>query len=166
MIDEPQLARLTNGTLVMIGHGDAESAGRNTLAMAFSYDNGYSFRGLHKVAGLVQPGVGLGLVIKDDVIFVSHDNNGTLGNTAPIAHDASRNNLTVSQSADLGKTWVTRAVDRRFTGLSAMAEVSQPAAAGPAGPAQTLLGVMYEGGDDRFDGGGIWFATLPFEWNG
>ena len=46
-----------------------------------------------------------------------------------------------------------------------MAEVSQLAAgAGGAGPARPLLGVMYEAGDHRFDGGGIWFATLPMEW--
>ena len=46
-LDEPQLARFSNGTLVMIGHGDAMTSGRNTLAMATSSDNGMSFSGLH-----------------------------------------------------------------------------------------------------------------------
>ena len=45
--------------------------------MAASTDNGFSFHGLGKVPGLVQPGCGLGLVVHRGVIYVSHDNNGT-----------------------------------------------------------------------------------------
>jgi hypothetical protein len=108
-LDEPQLARFSNGTLVMIGHGDAMTSGRNTLAMATSSDNGMSFSGLHKIPGLVQPGCGLGLLVHDDIIYISHDDNGTLGTSSPNAHDASRNNLTVAHSSD-GRTWTKRSV--------------------------------------------------------
>ena len=128
--------------------------GRNTLAMASSSDNGITFGGLHKIPGLVQPGCGLGLLVRDDVIYISYDDNGTLGSAAPNAHDDSRNNLTVAHSSDFGANWAKRSVDRRFTGLSAMAAV------GDEGEQQ--LGVLYEGGPKRFDGGGIFFATLPF----
>jgi len=54
-LDEPQLGRLSNGTLLLVGHSDALSPGRNTLAMASSHDNGLSFGELHKIPQLVQP---------------------------------------------------------------------------------------------------------------
>jgi hypothetical protein len=86
-IDEPQLAKLSNGTLVMVGHGDAKGVGRNTLAMASSNDRGDTWHHLHKIEGLVQPGCGLGMVIHADMIYLSHDNNGTIADKAhPGAH--------------------------------------------------------------------------------
>ena len=130
------------------------SRGRNTLAMASSSDNGMTYGGLHRIPGLVQPGCGLGLLVRDDVIHISYDDNGTLGSAAPSAHDNSRNNLTVAHSSDFGATWVKRHVDRRFTGLSAMAVVESGR--------EQQLGLLYEGGRKRFDGDGIWFAVLPF----
>eukprot|EP01050_Picozoa_sp_SAG11_P013825 SAG11_NODE_1645_length_4524_cov_7.819435_3_plen_468_part_00 len=101
-LDEPQLGRLSNGTLLLVGHGDAISPGRNTLAMASSTDNGLTFDNLHKIPHLVQPGCGLGMLITtDDTIYLSFDNNGTLASAAPNAHDNSRNNLTVSHSVSM-----------------------------------------------------------------
>ena len=177
--------RLSNGTLLMVGHGDAMSTGRNTLALATSTDNGHSFQSLRKIPGLVQPGCGIGMLVRNDDIYISHDNNGTLGDSAPDAHDASRNNLTVSRSTDFGATWRSRSVDPRFTGLSAMADVALPATdemvanSANAGSgtshsgassslsgssAASVLGILYEAGDKRFDGDGVWFARLPFGW--
>lgn len=154
MIDEPQLGRLPNGTYIMVGHGDAKSSGRNTLSMATSTDHGRSFGNLHKVPGLVQPGCGLGLLVDGATIYISHDNNGTLASAGPNAHDASRNNLTISHSLNDGESWHSRPVDHRFTGLSMLAIV--PAAAGTR-----ALGVLYEAGHKRFDGDGVWFRTMP-----
>ena len=158
-IDEPQLGLLSNCELIMVGHGDAQSEGRNTLTIARSLDNGRSWGPPRKIPGLVQPGCGLGLLVDTvahhDVIYLSHDDNGTLASAGPNAHDASRNNLTISRSVDGGTSWVTgRHVDHRFTGLSALARVS-------SGEGKGVLGVLYEAGDKRFDGNGIWFSTLP-----
>jgi hypothetical protein len=152
-IDEPQLALLPNGSLLMVGHGDALGPGRNTLALALSHDHGLSFVGLRKISGLVQPGCGIGLLVHGGTIYISHDNNGTLATAAPNAHDAARNNLTVSHSTDMGATFTSRPIDHRFTGLSALAAVKTRQG--------DLLGVLYEGGPKRFDGDGVWFATLP-----
>ena len=111
---------------------------------------------------------GVGLLVDGTVLYISYDNNGTLATAGPNAHDASRNNLTVSHSTDGGRSWESRLVDPRFTGLSALAKVKQPtrndAASGKeaeAGAAIEKLGVLYEAGHKRFDGDGIWFATLP-----
>lgn len=153
-LDEPQLGRLWNSSLLLIGHGDATSPGRDTLAMATSTDNGMTFGGLHKIPGLVQPGCGLGMLVRDDVIYISYDDNGTLSSAAPDAHDESRNNLTVAHSSDYGTTWSKHSVDRRFTGLSAMTVVRAEGA--------QQLGLLYEGGPKRFDGDGIYLALLPF----
>ena len=62
MVDEPNLGLLPDGTMIQVGHGDAHSTGRNTLAMARSTDHGRSWGDLRKIKGLVQPGwVYLGL---------------------------------------------------------------------------------------------------------
>ena len=154
-IDEPQLALLPNGSMLMVGHGDALGPGRNTLALAISQDHGRTWVGLRKIEGLVQPGCGIGLLVHDGTIYISHDNNGTLATAAPNAHDDSRNNLTVSHSTDGGNTFTSRSIDHRFTGLSALAAVKTRDTSG------LQLGVLYEGGPKRFDGDGVWFATLP-----
>ena len=60
--------------------------------MATSTDFGRTFSPPRNVPGLVQPGLGLGLLIHNDAIYISYANNGTTGEAA---HDASRNNLTV-----------------------------------------------------------------------
>lgn len=164
MVDEPNLGLLPDGTLIQIGHGDAESPGRNTLAMSRSTDNGRSWANPTKIKGLVQPGCGLGLLVDQGVIYISYDNNGTLATASPNAHDASRNNLTVSHSTNGGASWESRLVDPRFTGLSALAKVRQPTSNNSRDRAEvgtTKLGVLYEAGHKRFDGDGIWFATLP-----
>ena len=78
MAEEPQLGALSNGSVVIIGHGDARSAGRNTIATALSTDHGRSFGPLRKLPGLVQPGCAVGFLIHEDVMHVSRDNNGTI----------------------------------------------------------------------------------------
>ena len=162
MAEEPQLGALSNGSVVIIGHGDARSAGRNTIATALSTDHGRSFGPLRKLPGLVQPGCAVGFLIHEDVMYVSHDNNGTIvtdivspkiPGKAMDLHDASRNNLTVSSSSD-GESWSHVLIDGRFTGASTLALIP-PTAGGAA-----ELGVLYEAGDHRFDGGGIWFAKI------
>ena len=157
MVDEPNLALLPDGTLIQVGHGDAQSAGRNTLAMSRSTDHGRSWAPAKKIDGLVQQGCGLGLLVEQGVIYISYDNNGTLATAGPNAHDASRNNLTVSHSTNGGTSWYSRLVDPRFTGLSALAKVGQLASNADV----EKLGVLYEAGAKRFDGDGVWFATLP-----
>lgn len=157
MVDEPNLGLLPDGTLIQVGHGDAQSAGRNTLAMSRSTDHGRSWAPAKKIDGLVQPGCGLGLLVEQGVIYISYDNNGTLATAGPNAHDASRNNLTVSHSTNGGTSWDSRLVDPRFTGLSALAKVGQLASNADV----EKLGVLYEAGAKRFDGDGVWFATLP-----
>ena len=162
MAEEPQLGALSNGSVVIIGHGDARSAGRNTIATALSTDHGRSFGPLRKFPGLVQPGCAVGFLIHEDVMHVSRDNNGTIvtdivspkiPGQAMDLHDASRNNLTVSSSSD-GESWSHVLIDGRFTGASTLALIP-PEAGGAA-----ELGVLYEAGDHRFDGGGIWFAKI------
>ena len=95
-------------------------------------------------------------------MHVSHDNNGTIvtdivspkiPGQAMDLHDASRNNLTVSSSSD-GERWSQVLIDGRFTGASTLALI--PPSAGGA----LELGVLYEAGDHRFDGCGIWFAKI------
>ena len=54
-----------------------------------------------------------------------------------------------------GETWVSRSVDKRYTGLSMLADVAVEGG-------ERRLGVLWEGGAKRFDGDGIWFTTMPF----
>lgn len=158
-VNEPQLAKFANGTLLLVGHGDALYPGRNRLSMATSTDFGRTFSPPRNVPGLVQPGLGLGLLIHNDAIYISYANNGTTGEAA---HDASRNNLTVATSTDQGHSFTTRSVDRRFTGLSAMA-LTPTSSGDEADGAEDgqMLGVLYEAGNKRFDGDGVWFARMP-----
>ena len=78
-------------------------------------------------------------------------------------------------STDQGRSFTTRSVDKRFTGLSAMALVQStasnasppptlaptPAALALAVDDDQMLGVLYEAGNKRFDGDGVWFARIP-----
>ena len=144
----------------MVGHGDAQGRGRNTLAMASSTDNGYSFGTPRKISGLVQPGCGIGLLVAHDTgtIYISHDNNGTLATAGPTAHDNSRNNLTISKSADGGFTWRNHLIDPRFTGLSMLARIPRVDSG-----YNDRIGILWEAGSKRFDGDGIWYTTLPLD---
>ena len=65
-------------------------------------------------------------------------------------------------STDQGHSFTTRSVDRRFTGLSAMA-LTPTSSGDEADGAEDgqMLGVLYEAGNKRFDGDGVWFARMP-----
>ena len=152
-----QIGQFSNATLLGMGQSGPSQA--SNLEFAISVDGTTSWSTAQEQADLPSQ-VGADMLVRRDVIYVSHDFNRSHDPGA--AHDLDRNNMTVSTSKDFGRSWshlpllpVNPASGvRTFSGASCLADLSVAA--------EPSLGVLYERGADRFDGDGVWFVAIAY----